>query len=288
MREEINRHILLIGANGFVGRNFYEHNRRRTRITPVVRTRQAAATIGTEECVLLDDVVQFGLTGEVVDAVIHLAGSTREQGGGSLWRDVVDSTRTAVQIAHDLDAQRIIYLSGYGVWAGATDVYYRAKAEAEQVIEESSIPYTIFQCSYILGAGDELTPGLASAVKQGIVEIPGDGTYRIQPLSVTDVSEIMLRAAEDTPGSRCKESLLGEVARYVDIVKAIRRTIDCEAEIRGVPIERYIRCALFEEDPDFSSTELGILISDYVGPPSLKSRGVTLSGVGEILSKALS
>ena len=280
--------ILVTGATGFVGRALIQECRRRR--VPVIgvsrsppRKRAAAirwirfADLNARRLRRLD--FQSG-------ALVHLAGASRDLPGSSLHDAIVRTTEVAVAAVKAAGGRRIVYPSGFGGSPSCPEAYFRAKAEAERIIGGSGIPHTIFRCSYILGPGDELTPFLTDAMRKGTVEIPGDGSYRIQPLFVEDVARIFLRAATEGAAPTGTFNLLGEPIAYIDLVRRFRDRLAPGARIRKVPVETFLRRALSSADPALTLGELAILLLDQVGPPTGAFLGVTLRGVPAILDRA--
>jgi len=215
--------------------------------------------------------------------IIHLIGPSGDDAGQSIWDSIVGTTETIISVAKEANCKRIVYLSGYGVTDETTYTFFKAKAEAERVIQSSKIPYSIFRCSYILGDGDELTPAIVEALRKGRIEIPGDGLYRLQPLYIADVVQVINNAALQTTSQSAIIDLLGEPISYQQFVTRLASRIRPEAEIVLVPMEEFLRRAIYCPDPDFDLNELAILVCDKVGSRTNTCFGVDLTSLGKLI-----
>ena len=219
--------------------------------------------------------------------LVHLIGASRDHGERSMWDSIVGTTEVVTAVAQRVDIDRIVYLSGYGVGAESTEPYFAAKYRAEEIISACGVPYTIFRASYILGRGDELVPGLVAALRRGRVDVPGSGMYRMQPLHVGDVVELLGAAVSDVSDESQTLPLLGEPIAYVDFVKALACKVAPRARVATVELEDFIRQMLRSPDPELSMSELCVLICDLVGPPTRHCFGRTLPGLESVIERVV-
>ena len=217
--------------------------------------------------------------------LVHLIGASRDYGDNSMWESIVGTTDVVARVAKRAGVRRIVYLSGYGVCAGSTEPYFRAKYRAEALIGTAGVPHTIFRSSYVLGRGDELVPQLVDALRRGNVEVPGSGLYRMQPLHVADVVAVLMAAAEEGSNLSCVIPLLGEQIAYIDFVRVVASRVAPDAKIVTVDLERFIQQIVGSTDPILSMSELCVLICDCVGPPTLTCLGRRLGNVDSVIER---
>lgn len=280
--------LVITGATGFVGRYLLNHVAgSHSQVLPVVRSRQRGSSLAQSKFLLFDQMTgaRLGEYGFSEACIVHLIGPSDEEDMQSIWDSIVGTTESVVSAAKEANCRRIVYLSGFGVTAQTTNTFFKAKTEAENIIQSSNIPYSIFRCSYILGDGDELTPSIVEALRKGRVEIPGDGSYRIQPLYIGDVVQVIVNAAEQPTSESSTIDLLGEPISYQQFVALLASRIRAEAKIIPVPIEDFIRRALFCSNPDFDFDELAILVCDKVGRPTGRCFGVDLTSVEKLIAR---
>jgi len=130
------------------------------------------------------------------EAVIHLVGIIREQPGKGVTfpRMHVTGTKRVLDAAKQAGVRRIIHMSALGARPGARSLYHQTKYDAEQLVKESGIPYTIFRPSVIFGPGDEFVNLLADIVRLPVTPMLGDGSYLLQPVSRQTVSDVFSQA----------------------------------------------------------------------------------------------
>lgn len=280
--------LIITGATGFVGGHLLSHVRAaQLQVLPVVRSKKRGSSLAQREFLVFDEMTGARLesSGFSGSCIIHLIGPSGDERSQSTWDSIVGTTESVVSAAKEANCKRIVYLSGFGVTVQTTNTFFKAKAEAEKIIQSSNIPYSIFRCSYILGDGDELTPAIVGALRKGQVEIPGDGSYRIQPLYIGDVVQVIVNAAGQTTSESATIDLLGEPISYQHFVALLASRIRPEAKIIPVPIEDFIRRALFCSNPDFNFDELAILVCDKTGTPTRTCFGVDLANVENLIAR---
>ena len=280
--------LIITGATGFVGRHLLSYAKSaHLKVLPVVRSRERGSFLTQNNFLVFDEMTgarleSLGFSGS---CIVHLIGPSGHEHSQSIWNSIVGTTESVVAAAKEANCKRIVYLSGFGVTAQTTNTFFKAKTEAENIIRSSNVPYSIFRCSYILGDGDELTPSIVEALRKGQVEIPGDGSYRIQPLYIGDVVQVIVNAAEQPTSESSTIDLLGEPISYQQFVALLASRIRPEAKIIPVAIEDFIRRALFSSNPDFDVDELAILVCDKVGRPTGTCFGVDLTSVEKLIAR---
>ena len=277
---------VVTGASGFLGSHLMAAAKSRgLNVLPVIRSAQKGKLLGVKRWILFQELTAQKLVDAGFDSsvIVHLIGSSRDEEDCSLQQSIVATTRTVAAVAKQARIKRIVYLSGYGISRESSEAYFKLKAEAESIIQNSGIPYTLFRPSYILGPGDELTPYLVEELEKGLVEIPGDGSYRFQPIYVGDAVDIIMNAASLRNGESYEYDVLGPVISFSTYVKMLAARIAPQATIRYEKLESFIRRATLSSDPTFTIGELAILISDLVGPVTESCLGVRIRSLEETL-----
>lgn len=264
--------IILTGSTGFVGRNFLRMSSKyKINVLPVVRSIEKGQSLGITDFLLFNELTSLKLNelGITDCTIIHLAGESRDEINNSLWDSIVISTEAVVKVSKERNVKRIIYLSGYGVTENSSDRYFAAKAKAEDLIVSSGVPYSIFRCSYILGNGDELTPFIIDNLLKGQIEIPGDGLYSIQPIYIDDVINVLVNCAMKNTTISHKIDLLGNPISYIEFVNLLASKVVTGVRIKRIPLENFLQRAIFSSDPEFTLSELAILVCNNTGDPTL-------------------
>ncbi len=160
------------------------------------------------------------------DVAVHLVGIIEEKGDMTFEQVHVKGTVNFVEEAQNAKVKHIFYQSALGV-KGKDELqvtsneldnlkfkiqnsnqnsslvtrhsllsfkYYKTKAEAEEIVATSGIPYTIFRPSLVVGKGDGFTEKLKGLIKLGpFVPIPGSGNAKFQPIYVEDWVKCFLK-----------------------------------------------------------------------------------------------
>jgi len=280
------RRIIVTGASGFVGRNVIRDATHEDGITtlPVVRSKAKAQECAFSRWIHFEDLASGVSAAEFAGVpIIHLVGSARDQDRSPMWDANVRTTECVVRAARLMGASRIVLLSGYGIDLESSDAYFRARATAEALIRESSVPFTIIRSSYVLGPGDELTPYLIDGLRGGRLELPGDGRCRIQPIYINDMSRILIRSALVKSTESVQDTVLGRAISLRDYVNLIAGRMGAQATIEEVPLTLFMRRAVMNRDPDFTLTELAILVSELLSAASDSYVGVKIRAIEETL-----
>jgi NADH dehydrogenase len=144
------------------------------------------------------------------DVVVHLVGIMEEKGALTFEQVHVRGTENLVDEAKRAGVKHFFYQSALGASLAAKARYSKTKAEAEIVVKESGIPYTIFRPSLVVGAGDGFTQRMKELIALGpVVTFPGDGKARVQPLYVDDWVKCFMKVFGGPAGGLSPE------ARYV-------------------------------------------------------------------------
>jgi NADH dehydrogenase len=194
--------VFLTGGTGFVGSEVLHQ------LVAAGHTVRALVRPGSEKkLAILDNVeVHHGdateaatLAGALAgcDALIHLVGIIREfpARGITFERLHVEATRNVLGAAGEQGVKRYLHMSSNGTGPAGTTGYHRTKWQAEGMVREAGLDWTIFRPSLIFGPGGEFVNMLADLIrKTPIVPVIGDGHYRMQPVAVAQVAASFVRA----------------------------------------------------------------------------------------------
>jgi NADH dehydrogenase len=177
--------ILVTGATGFIGRSLGRALDRAGIPWRAYSGRMSAA-----------DTLRAELEG--VATVIHLA-SAEARGQKRLLRAVdVQGTETLVKACRATGVNRIIMPSRLYADPHALHALLKAKGEAERIVRQGGIPYTILRTTTLFGRGDrfsEIIFGLA-LWSWPFVWLPGGGRMPVQPLWVEDYIQCLLQSVD--------------------------------------------------------------------------------------------
>jgi len=236
--------ILVTGGTGFVGRHVVgELTRCGHRVRVVARKPEKAARLqqatGCE--VVAGDVLDpesIRKAAEGVSAVVHLVGIIFEQGKSTFERIHVEGTRNVVEAAKAAGATRYLQMSAIGSRALSPSRYHRTKWEAEEIVRNSGLDWTIFQPSVIYGRNDQfvqlfsaLMEAPLSCLTLNCLPLFFDGKPKMQPVPVTCVAGAFGAAV-------ARPAAVGKTYELCGPQVELRKMISGIAEAKGLkPVE---------------------------------------------------
>jgi uncharacterized protein YbjT (DUF2867 family) len=103
----------------------------------------------------------------------------------------VENTRKLVNAAKAAGVKRIVHISIANPSADSPLPYYWGKAANEKAVIESGLSYAILRPTVLIGKEDILINNIAFFLRRfPFFFIPGDGSYRIQPVFVEDLADL--------------------------------------------------------------------------------------------------
>lgn len=148
---------------------------------------------------------------------------------------VVDRSFQMIQAAEAAGVERIVHLSVGNPSLDSPYPYFRAKAQVEQRLAESSIPAAVVRPSLIFGGDNAMLNDLAWVLKRlPAFAVPGDGQYLVRPVHRDDVVELCLAA-----GARRDRTTVDAIGpdrfTYQAMVEAVRDATGAKARIVHTP-----------------------------------------------------
>jgi len=258
--------VAITGANGFVGRTVGKVlSKKGISVIRVVR-KGKESSVGFGDSLISEDLSENYLASRLqgYSALLHFIGRGRQTVDSDYQKVNVNLTKNAINLCKKAKIKKIIYISGLGVSRDTTFGYFISKFQAEQEIINSGINYTIFRASYIIGKDDPLSCLLFKQIKKGTITVPGSGRYRLQPIFVGDVAEVIFKSLTQQKFSNKIIDLVGpKIITFNDYV--IDFLQGKKIPIKNVNLENAYHTALHNPKSDFGIDDLSILIGDYVG-----------------------
>ena len=146
----------------------------------------------------LENLLQSG------DTVVHLVARSpvrRPRGGRRTYRMIhVEGTRNLLAAAEAAGARRFVYLSALGVTRNAGAAYAETKAQAERLVDASSLESTIVLPSILFSSDSEIIKLLHMVSRLPAVPLP-EIAAPFRPIHVTDAARRIGEAvlSEDPP-----------------------------------------------------------------------------------------
>lgn len=201
--------VFLTGANGFLGRELLTLHKAcpDRRIVCLVRRKPAGSSTNNVKFVegdLLDvDAYADALAG--CSAILHLAAATGKHAPEEYFRINRDGTRSLTVVAQRMGVRRFLYVSTIAVKFSdkSNYPYAQSKEQAEMVVQQSGLHWTIVRPTMIFGEGAPVLDGLARLAALPLMPMFGDGRTPVQPILARDVATSLIAMLEN-------ESLVGK------------------------------------------------------------------------------
>jgi NADH dehydrogenase len=199
--------VLVAGGTGFIGsylcRSLADDGHAVTALSRSPEETPAGVT-GVSGDVTDYDSIEPAVEGH--DAVVNLVALSPlfEPDGGNRMHDRIHrgGTENLVRAAEDGGVERFVQLSALGADPNGDTAYIRAKGEAEAIVRDSGLNWTVFRPSVVFGEGGEFvsfTKRLKGMFAPGVplYPLPGGGKTRFQPIHVEDLVPMIAAAVTD-------------------------------------------------------------------------------------------
>lgn len=268
--------IVILGATGFVGRALVKRLQQDGNdVTVLSRNLNAhllrllPPTVKHINADVYDPAkLQHAIQG--ADAVINLVGILNEKGdnGRGFQRAHVELTKTLVEACKNTGVNRLLQMSSLNAGRGESH-YLKSRGEAEQVVKQSGLDWTIFEPSVIFGIGDGLFTRFGQLLKMAPVMPLARADAKFAPVYIGDVVQAFRQALADRKTiGEVYELYGGEVFTLKEIVRMSADQLGLKTLI--IPLPDFIgrlQAFIFDFVPGkpFSSDNFRSLLTDSVG-----------------------
>ena len=156
------------------------------------------------------------------DSVAHCAGINRELQAGDYERLHVQGTANVLEAAADAGLRKIVLLSFLRARPNCGSPYHETKWQAEELVRQGQLDYTILKSGMIYGRGDHMLDHLSHTLHT--VPLFGAVGFRekpICPVAMKDVVRIILASLLDGRLSRQTVAVRGP--EFIPLSEAVRR-----------------------------------------------------------------
>ena len=229
--------ILVTGATGYIGRHLVARLvEQGERPRCLVRDMQRAARIlpaAQVEFVQGDTTHAATLAAALqgVDTVVHTAFMTadhKQSNGNHYYETNVQGTANLIKAAQAAGVIRIIEMSGLGTRPDKPGTYMQGRYEAERMLKESGLDWTIIQPSVLFGKDAPFIKGLTDLIRTSpVVPLIGGGKIQFQPIYVEDVVTVVLKVLQEPERTNHKTYTIGgpEYYTFTQIINALLHTM---------------------------------------------------------------
>lgn len=191
----------------------------------------------------------------------------------------VEQTKILFRAAKEAGVRRVVYISISNPSEDSPLPYFHGKAQLERTLRESGLSHAILRPTVLFGPEGILINNIAWLVRRfPIFAVMGEGDYRLQPIYVEDLADLMVKAAE-SPENLVMDAVGPETYRFDELVRLIADVLHCKVKIIHLGpgtmyfISRLIGLALGDvilTRDEISGLMANLLISDQ--PPTAHTR----------------
>jgi uncharacterized protein YbjT (DUF2867 family) len=180
----------------------------------------------------------------------------------------VENTRVLVNAAKAAGVKRIVHISIANPSADSPLPYYWGKAANEKAVLDSGLSYAILRPTVLVGKEDILINNIAYLLRYfPFFLIPGDGSYRIQPVYVEDLADLAVEAVY-RKDSYVIDAVGPDSYTFRELVQLIGEKIGARRPLISVPPRLALLAAqfisLFVRDVVLTPEELEGLMADLL------------------------
>jgi uncharacterized protein YbjT (DUF2867 family) len=267
--------IFIAGSTGFVGGHLIDDlSAKGHRLKCLVRSAEAGDRLAARgiETVIGDITSADTLKGVLGadDLVIHLVGIIQEKGKSTFQAVHTQGTSNLVNEAKRAGVRHFFYQSALGADKGSWSGYLKTKAEAEEVVKQSGLGFTIFRPSLIIGPWDGFTKKMVDMIKLSpVLPVPGEGTARFQPIYIKDWLRCIEKVIE-APAKYLSTYEIGgpEQLTYSRMVEIMSQELGRKKTVLNIPMGIMKFSAYLLENilpsPPVTSDQLRLLETDNI------------------------
>jgi uncharacterized protein YbjT (DUF2867 family) len=160
---------------------------------------------------------------------------------GAVNHDVaVANSRILFAAAADAGVRRIVHVSITHPDAASPDSYFRGKAQVEEALADSGVPYAIARPAVLFGGNGVLVNNMAWLLRRlPVFAIGGRGDYRLRPIHVDDLASLCADLGARTGPGNDDAAVVDAVGpqslTFRQLVEEIRDSVGSHSVILPVP-----------------------------------------------------
>ncbi|EMA55463.1 MULTISPECIES: complex I NDUFA9 subunit family protein [Halococcus] len=190
--------VLVTGGDGFVGRNLCDELAERGHdVTALSRDPDPSVFEADVDTAIGDVTAYDSMEGAFAgqDSVVNLVALSplfQPSGGDEQHFEIhLGGTENAVRAAEEHGVERFVQMSALGADPRGPTAYIRSKGEAEGVVRDSALDWTIVRPSVVFGDGGEFVPFTKKLTTPYLAALPRGGRTRFQPIWIGDLTPML-------------------------------------------------------------------------------------------------
>jgi NADH dehydrogenase len=147
----------------------------------------------------------------------------------------VENSNALCRAAAEAGVRRQVLVSVSNPSLDSPLAYYRGKAQAEEGLKALGVSYAIVRPTLIVGPKDILTANIGWFLRRfPLFLMPGDGAYRLEPVTLEDTGEIVADAAL-ADGDMTVDAAGPEVYTFADFASTVAGAMGVRRPVLRVP-----------------------------------------------------
>jgi NADH dehydrogenase len=189
--------------------------------------------------------------------------------GDATFQQAIENSDRLFRAAVAAGVERIVHISVSNPSDDSPYAYFRGKAAVEQRLRALDVSSAVIRPTLVFGGREEILINNMSWCLRHLplYLIPGDGRYRVQPVSVLDVAELAVAAGRSREVTTI-DAAGPDVLSYRQLLELLRREIGGGARLVEVPaaivppLSRVVGLPL--RDTLVTAEELGALMDELL------------------------
>jgi uncharacterized protein YbjT (DUF2867 family) len=199
--------------------------------------------------------------------------------GSITFNEAVENTQKLIRAAVEAGVKRFVHVSITNPHVDSPLPYFHGKGLLEQALMNSRLSYAIIRPTVIFGDEDILINNIAWLLRHfPMFVIPGDGEYRLQPISADDMADLAVAAGQRSE-NQIVDAVGPEVYTFETLVKLIAQTVRSRTLMVHLPPRTALALSQFigrfVKDVVLTQEEVDGLMSNLLvvdGPPTGRTR----------------
>ena len=154
---------------------------------------------------------------------MHVAGVVSTPTRAGFVAGNIDGTQAMIDVATTAGVRRFVHVSSLSAREPDLSMYGLSKAEAETLVAESGLDWSIVRPSGVYGPGDMEMRDLFRAARKGLALLPPRG--KVSLIAVDDLARLLLTLAVTHVPPAVYEVDDGHVLTHADMAQAIARAV---------------------------------------------------------------
>lgn len=215
--------VLVTGGTGLLGRRVVDRLRAAGHETRVLSRSGRPGTVRGD--LLTGEGLEEAVHG--VRTVVHCASNPYRK----MHRTEVEGTRHLIEAAHRAGVSHLVYVSVVGVDRNPHYPYYKAKLEAENVVERSPVPWTILCATQF---HDFVLRFVGPLGRPTVALAPGG--FLLQPVDAGEVADRLVELALAPPAGRIREVGGPEVKTAAELMRSYLEAVGRRKKLQEFPV----------------------------------------------------